>query len=86
MATFPYSCITNKGREIMAKRNWSRTEANNVRKSHAAHYAAKHERYGTSEVITKIDFALVAASFQSKSDPNAKQTYQPPIVGKSICR
>jgi hypothetical protein len=86
MVACPYFCITNNKGENMARRNWSTSEANNDRKSHAAHYAAKRERYGTSEVITKIDFALVAASFQSKFDPNAKQTYQPPIVGKSICR
>ena len=72
----------------MAKRNWSKSEPS-VRKPHAANFAKKMERYEPTnhgEVITNIDWLLVQAAFASKSDPNRAQQYQPPIVGKSICR
>lgn len=69
----------------MAKRNWSNSEPS-VRKPHAAHMAVKRGRRGNSEVLTKVDFALVMASFGDNGDPNRDQPYQPPIVGKSICR
>lgn len=71
----------------MAKKNWSNSEAS-IRKPHAAPMAAKVTRLGpnTSEVISNIDFLLVQAAFAAKSDPNRNAFYQPPIVGKSICR
>lgn len=72
----------------MAKRNWSKSEPS-VRKPHAAKFAAKVKRYEPTnhgEVFVNVDWLLVEAAFAAKSDPNRSQQYQPPIVGKSICR
>ncbi len=70
----------------MAKRNWSNSEANNWRKTKANKYAGKHYRQSASSVAVTVDPVRVQESFASKADPNGKQFYQPPIVGKSICR
>ena len=71
----------------MAKRNWSNSEPS-VRKPHAAHYAAKVTRLGpdTKTVVVTIDRDKVAEMFATKSDADRSSFYQPPIVGKSICR
>lgn len=68
-----------------AKRNWSRSEPT-MRKPHAApmHVANPHDRF--NDLVVAIDWELVQASFKTKADPNRNQAYQPPIVGKSICR
>lgn len=68
-----------------AKRNWSTSEPS-VRKPHAAHMAKPIPHDHFSDLVVTIDWTLVEASFKSKSDPNRAQMYQPPIVGKSICR
>lgn len=72
----------------MAKRNWSRSEANNDRKPHAAPMAVKVTRLGpnTHTVTVTVDREAVALAFASKSDRERSSFYQPPIVGKSICR
>lgn len=70
----------------MAKRNWSNSEPNNWRKTKASKYAGKQYRQHAGTCTVTIDADRVAETFATKSDPNGKQFYQPPIVGKSICR
>ncbi len=72
------------------KRNWSKSEPS-VRKPHAAHMAAKVTRYSpnTSTVKVTVDPTIVRPVDKSAirtRELTGEYKYQPPIVGKSICR
>ena len=68
------------------KRNWSGAEANNDRKPHAAHYAARTPKHRPGPVALRTDRLAVTTAFLASTDPNRAHHYNPPIIGKSICR
>ena len=72
---------------MSAKRNWSTVETGPVRKPNVAHMAkGQGKRRLASDVVLRIDYAFVAASFAAKRDADRDQPYQPPIVGRTVCR